>query len=88
MAKTQFLFFQEYVSNHLISLLYNFHFIFRRRYLIIKKTILKVCPPKFMILNVVFALKLSNYQWLYIVEMFYMSQMNPKEFVHNTAYSV
>ena len=25
-------------------------------------------------------------QWLYIVETFYMSQMNPKEFVHNTAY--
>ncbi len=25
---------------------------------------------------------------LYIVETFYMSQINPKEFVHNTAYSV
>ena len=25
-------------------------------------------------------------QWLYIVETFYMYQMNPKEFVHNTAY--
>ena len=25
-------------------------------------------------------------QWLYIVETFYMPQMNPKEFVHNTAY--
>ena len=27
-------------------------------------------------------------QWLYIVETFYISQMNPKDFVHNTAYSV
>ena len=27
-------------------------------------------------------------QELYIVETFYMSQMNSKEFVHNTAYSV
>ena len=27
-------------------------------------------------------------QWLYIVEMFYMSEMNPKEFIHNAAYSV
>ena len=26
--------------------------------------------------------------WLYIVETFFMSQMNPNEFVHNTAYSV
>ena len=27
-------------------------------------------------------------QKLYIIKTFYMSQMNPKEFVHNTAYSV
>ena len=27
-------------------------------------------------------------QWLYNVETFYMSEMNPKECVHNTAYSV
>ena len=40
-------------------------------------------PPKKTILNVDFALKLS----LYIVELFYMSQMNPKEFFHNTTYS-
>ena len=38
-------------------------------------------------LNVDFALKLSNYT-IYIFETFYMSQMNPIEFVHNTAYSV
>ena len=38
-------FFQKYVSNHLISLLYNFHFIFRRRYLIIKKRFWKRAHP-------------------------------------------
>ena len=37
-----------------------------------------------MILTVDFALKLSDYtSW----KSFLMSQMNPKEFVHNTAYS-
>ena len=54
--------FDKYVFSHLIRLLYNFYFIFRFRYLIIKKkTILKTNPPKFMISNVDFALKLSNY---------------------------
>ena len=37
-----------------------------------------------MILNVNFAPKLNNYT--YIMETFYMSEMNHKEFVHNTAY--
>ena len=47
---------------NLFSLLYNFYFIFRRRYLIIKEKIdAEKYPPKFMILNVDFALKLSNY---------------------------
>ena len=45
-AKTQFLSFEKYVPEHLISLLYNFYFIFRRRYLIIlKKSILKTSHP-------------------------------------------
>ena len=52
---------EKYVPNHLIRLLYNFYFIFRRCYLIIKKAILKTYPPKLMILNVDYALKLSNY---------------------------
>jgi len=38
-----------------------------------------------MILNVSFAHKTW---WLCIVETFYMFQKNPKEFVHNAAYSV
>ena len=42
-------------------------------------------PPKKMILKIDFAIKLSDYT---SIETFYMSQMNPKEFVHNTAYSV
>jgi len=37
-----------------------------------------------MILNVDFALKLSNYTSL----LYYMSQMNPKKFLHNTTFSV
>jgi len=38
--------FEKYVPNHLIRLLYNFYFIYRRRYLIIKKKlILKMYPP-------------------------------------------
>ena len=46
----------------LISLLKNFVYIFCRCYLIINKnSILKTYPPKFMILNVDFALKLSKY---------------------------
>ena len=55
--------FEKYVPyNHQISLLYTFYFILRRRYLIIKKKpILKMYPPKFMVLNVDYALKLSNY---------------------------
>ena len=45
---------------------------------------LKTYPPKFMILNVNYALKLINYtSWKRFI-----SQMNPKEFFHNTAYSV
>jgi len=51
--------FEKYVSNHLISLLYNFYFIFRRRYLIILKPDSINVPT--MILNVDYALKLSNY---------------------------
>ena len=47
--------------NWICSLLYNFYFIFLRFYLIIKKTILKMYPPKFMILNVDLILKLSNH---------------------------
>ena len=43
-------------------------------------------PPKFMILNVDFALKLNKY--MRAVKTFYMSLMNPKKFVHNTTYSV
>ena len=54
--------FEKYVPKHLISLLYNFYLIFRRRYLIIwKKPILKTYPSKFMIFNVDYALKLSNF---------------------------
>ena len=55
--------FEKYVPYNLqISLLYTFYFILRRRYLIIKKKpILKIYPPKFMVLNVDYALKLSNY---------------------------
>ena len=51
-----------------ISLL-QFYLIFRRRYLKIKeKTILKSYPPKFMVLNVDFALKLSNYtSWKHFI---------------------
>ena len=47
----------------LINLLQNFYYIFRRRYLIIKKKpdSENVPPPKFMILNVDFGLKLSNF---------------------------
>ena len=36
-AKNQLLSFEKYVPNHIISLLYNFYFSFRRRYLIIEK---------------------------------------------------
>ena len=37
-----------------------------------------------MILNVDFALKFGNY----IIKPFYISQMNPKRFLHNTTFSV
>ena len=40
-----------------------------------------------MMFKVDFALKLSNYT-ICIIITFYMSQMNPKEFRHNTTYSV
>ncbi len=64
---------------------YNFYFIFRRRYLIIKKYDSKNVP----IQSHDFERQLcTQTQWLYIVETFYMSQMNPRKFVHNTAYSV
>ena len=43
-----------------MSLSAKFKIIFCRRYFI-KKSILKTYPPNFMILNVDFALKLSNY---------------------------
>ena len=46
---------------------------FCRRYLIIKKTILKTYALKLMIFNVDVALKLRNYR--------YMSQINPKKFL-------
>ena len=50
------------IINSNFDLLKNFYHIFRRRYLIIfKKPILKTYPPKFMILNVDIALKLSNH---------------------------
>ena len=39
-----------------------------------------------MILNMDFALKLSNYT--YIIKTFYMSQMNPKKILLNTTFSV
>ena len=42
-------------------------------------------PPKKMMLK---GRLCDQTQWLYILETFYMSQMNPKEFVHNNAYSV
>ena len=46
-----------------------------------KKPIMKTYPPKSTILNVDFELKPR-------IKKIYMSQMNPKEFVHDTAYSV
>ena len=53
---------------HLTTLLYNFYFIFRCRYLMIfKKLILKTYPlstPKVGVLNVEFALKLRIYRSL------------------------
>ena len=42
---------------------------------------MKTYPPKSTILNVDFELKPR-------IKKIYMSQMNPKEFVHDTAYSV
>ena len=44
-----------------------------------------VSTPKVGVLNVEFAL---NTQDLQIFKKFYMSQMNPKEVFHNTAFSV
>ena len=74
--------FEKYVPNHVISLMYNFYFIFRRRYLIIKKTDSENVPTQIHD----FERRLcTQTQLSYIVE---MSQMNHKEFVHNTAYSV
>ena len=65
--------------------MHNFYFIFRRRYLIIKKNNSENVPTQ--ILN--FERRLcTQTQWFYILETFYMSEMNHNEFVHNTAYSV
>ena len=38
-----------------------------------------------MIFNVDFALKLSNYT---LFKRFFMSQMNPKDFLHNTTFLI
>ena len=46
--------------------------------------ILRVHP----LLPFIFPLQSLQTRYLYIVETFNMFQMNPKEFVHNTAYSV
>jgi len=61
------------------QIIVEFFDIYCRRFLIIKKTILKPYLPKKTIWNVDFALELKKK-----IELFYMSQMNPKEFVHNT----
>ena len=74
----------KYVPKHLISLIYNFYFIFRFSYLILKKKSQNVSTQKDN-----FESRLCDQtQWLYIVETFYLSQINPKYFVDNTAYSV
>ena len=62
--------------------MYNFYIIFRGRYLIIKNPFWKRTRTQIHD----FERRLcTQTQLLYIVE---MSQMNHKEFVHNTAYSV
>jgi len=67
---------EKYVLNHLIRLLYNFNFIFRRRYIVIlKNQILKTYPLKSTISNVDFALKLKIYRSLKVL------------FVSNESYS-
>ena len=75
----------------MIELFLNNLLVYRRIYLYFlsslfknKKKILKTYLSKRTILNVHFALKLRIYRFFI---KFYMSQMNPKEFVHNTAYS-
>ena len=70
---------------YLIRLLHNFYFIFRCRYFIIKtKLILKTYPPPKS-----FERRISaQTRDLHILKKFNMSQMNPKEVFHNTAYSV
>ena len=71
--------FEKYVPKHLISLLHNFYFILHSRFLIIYKNQFSKDD---------FESRLCDQtQWLYIVKVFCMSQMNPKEFVHNTTYS-
>ena len=68
-------FFEKYNPKHLISLLKNFYYIFCRFYLKIKKTNSGNVPTQFMILNVDFAFKLSNYtSWK-----LFMFLMNPKK---------
>ena len=60
-------------------------FIFRRRYLIIKKPILRTFPPP----SRSFERRIcAQTQDLQIFQKFFMSQMNPKGSFHNTAYSV
>ena len=70
---------------YLISLLFNFYYIFRRRYLIIKKKDSENVPTQ---INDFKRRLCTQTQRLYFVETFYMSQTNPKEFLPNTAYSV
>ena len=84
-TKTQFLSFEKYVPNHLIRLLYDFYFIFRRRYLVI----LKINSENVSTQKYDFERRLwAQTQDLQILKKFFMSQMNPKEIVHNAAYSV
>ena len=57
---------KDILESQKIRLLYNFYFIFRRRYLIIKKETNSenVSTPKVGVLNVEFALKLRIYRYL------------------------
>ena len=65
--------------------MYDFYFIFHRRYLIFIFTGSENVPTQIHD----FERRLcAQTQELQIFKKFYMSQMNPKEFVHNAAYSV
>ena len=69
--------FEKYVSNHLIRLLYNFYFIFRCRYLIIKKNLfLKRIHPQSMSFERRICAQTQDLQ---IFKKFNMSQMNESE---------